>query len=135
MPKPKATTTRALEEVASPDLDHLDEEDGLPSQCSAKDSRLRFLSVALNGADKLTLIGMIAMLQEPDAGTIHLGTFDDVEQKDTVRQTLGYLLQEFGVFPKVSAEHLLDHFGVLKGITERRAARSRRIDTVGRVGS
>jgi ABC-type multidrug transport system ATPase subunit len=64
---------------------------------------------------------MVATLQEPDTGTITLGGIDVVRQKDEVRKTLGYLPQEFGVYPKVSAESLLDHFAVLKGITERRA--------------
>jgi ABC-type multidrug transport system ATPase subunit len=73
-----------------------------------------------NGAGKSTLMRMIATLQEPDTGTIHLGDIDVVQQKDTVRQTLGYLPQEFGVYPKVSAESLLDHFALLKGIAERR---------------
>jgi ABC-type multidrug transport system ATPase subunit len=63
---------------------------------------------------------MIATLQEPDTGTITFGEINVVRQKDEVRRTLGYLPQEFGVYPKVSAESLLDHFAVLKGITERR---------------
>jgi ABC-2 type transport system ATP-binding protein len=74
-----------------------------------------------NGAGKSTLIRMIATLQEPDTGAIALGGIDVVRQKDEVRKTLGYLPQEFGVYPKVSAESLLDHFAVLKGIIERRA--------------
>jgi ABC-2 type transport system ATP-binding protein len=74
-----------------------------------------------NGAGKSTLMRMVATLQEPDTGTITLGGIDVVRQKDEVRKTLGYLPQEFGVYPKVSAESLLDHFAVLKGITERRA--------------
>jgi len=74
-----------------------------------------------NGAGKSTLMRMIATLQEPDTGTITLGGIDVVRQKDEVRKTLGYLPQEFGVYPKVSAESLLDHFAVLKGISERRA--------------
>ena len=76
-----------------------------------------------NGAGKSTLMRMIATLQEPDTGTITHGGIDVVRQKDEIRKTLGYLPQEFGVYPKVSAESLLDHFAVLKGITERRAAR------------
>jgi ABC-2 type transport system ATP-binding protein len=63
---------------------------------------------------------MIATLQEPDSGTIHLADIDVLKQKDLVRETLGYLPQEFGVYPKVSAEKLLDYFALLKGIAERR---------------
>ena len=72
-----------------------------------------------NGAGKSTLMRILATLQEPDAGTIHLGDLDVVKQKDELRQTLGYLPQEFGLYPKVSAETLLDHFALLKGIGER----------------
>jgi ABC-2 type transport system ATP-binding protein len=74
-----------------------------------------------NGAGKSTLMRMIATLQDPDEGSIHLGDLDVLRQKDEVRKTLGYLPQEFGVYPKVSAEELLDHFALLKGIAERRA--------------
>jgi ABC-2 type transport system ATP-binding protein len=74
-----------------------------------------------NGAGKSTLMRIIATLQEPDVGTIHLDDLDVVRQKDDVRKTLGYLPQEFGVYPKVSAEELLDHFALLKGVAERRA--------------
>jgi len=74
-----------------------------------------------NGAGKSTLMRILATLQEPDAGTVHLGDLDVVAQKDAVRRTLGYLPQEFGVYPKVSAEELLDHFALLKGVGARRA--------------
>src|SRR5580765_367186 len=74
-----------------------------------------------NGAGKSTLMRILATLQEPDGGTIQLDGIDVLNQKDEVRKTLGYLPQEFGVYPKVSAQSLLDHFAVLKGITERRA--------------
>ena len=74
-----------------------------------------------NGAGKSTLMRMIATLQDPDTGSIHLGELDVLRQKDEVRKTLGYLPQEFGVYPKVSAEELLDHFALLKGIAERRS--------------
>jgi ABC-type multidrug transport system ATPase subunit len=74
-----------------------------------------------NGAGKSTLMRMIATLQEPDEGSIHLGDTDVLRQKDEVRKILGYLPQEFGLYPKVSAEDLLDHFALLKGIPERRA--------------
>jgi ABC-type multidrug transport system ATPase subunit len=76
-----------------------------------------------NGAGKSTLMRILATLQEPDTGTIRLGELDVVRQKDAVRQTLGYLPQEFGVYPKVSAEQLLDHFAILKGIPEKKARR------------
>jgi len=76
-----------------------------------------------NGAGKSTLMRILATLQEPDEGSIHLGDTDVLKQKDEVRKTLGYLPQEFGVYPKVSAENLLDHFAILKGIAGRRARR------------
>ena len=72
-----------------------------------------------NGSGKSTLMRTIATLQEPDEGGIRLGDIDVLTQKDDVRKTLGYLPQEFGVYPKVRAEDLLDHFAVLKGITRR----------------
>ena len=74
-----------------------------------------------NGAGKSTLMRILATLQEADSGSVTLGEIDILTRKDEVRKTLGYLPQEFGVYPKVSAEDMLDHFAVLKGITERRA--------------
>ena len=76
-----------------------------------------------NGAGKSTLMRILATLQEADAGSVHLGDVDVLRKKDDVRKTLGYLPQEFGVYPNVSAEELLDHFALLKGIAERRARR------------
>jgi ABC-2 type transport system ATP-binding protein len=73
-----------------------------------------------NGAGKSTLMRTLATLQEPDSGSVHLGEIDVLREKDALRRTLGYLPQEFGVYPKVSAERLLEHFAVLKGITGRR---------------
>jgi ABC-2 type transport system ATP-binding protein len=70
-----------------------------------------------NGAGKSTLMRTIATLQEADGGTITLGDIDVLKQKHEVRQQLGYLPQEFGVYPKISAEVLLNHLAVLKGIT------------------
>ena len=79
-----------------------------------------------NGAGKSSLMRTIATLQEADSGTITFtgsqkskGDINVLEQKDKVRSIVGYLPQEFGVYPKVSAEVLLDHLAVLKGITNR----------------
>jgi ABC-2 type transport system ATP-binding protein len=72
-----------------------------------------------NGAGKSTLMRTIATLQEADSGSITLGDLDVLRQKDDVRRVLGYLPQEFGVYPRVSAEALLDHFAILKGIHHR----------------
>ena len=76
-----------------------------------------------NGAGKSTLMRTIATLQDPDEGSIHFGGIDVLRQKDHVRERLGYLPQEFGLYPNVTAERLLEYFAVLKGITERRARR------------
>src|SRR3712207_2141282 len=78
-----------------------------------------------NGAGKSTLMRILATLQEADAGSATLegggAAVDVLRDKDAVRRTLGYLPQEFGVYPSVSAEDLLDHFALLEGIAERRA--------------
>ncbi len=76
-----------------------------------------------NGAGKSTLMRILATLQEPDVGSVRLGNIDVLQEKDAVRRTLGYLPQEFGVYPKARAEDLLDYFAVLKGIADRRARR------------
>ncbi len=71
-----------------------------------------------NGAGKSTLMSILATLQDPDEGSVHLGDIDVVRDKEKVRQTLGYLPQSFGFHPRVSAERLLEHFAVLKGLVE-----------------
>lgn len=70
-----------------------------------------------NGAGKSTLMRTIATLQEPDQGSIRFDGVDVLRAKDAVRRVLGYLPQEFGVYPRVSAEVMLDHFAILKGLT------------------
>ncbi len=72
-----------------------------------------------NGAGKSSLMRTIATLQEADQGSITLGDINVLTQKEEVRKTLGYLPQEFGVYPKVSAEALLEHLAVLKGISSK----------------
>jgi ABC-2 type transport system ATP-binding protein len=72
-----------------------------------------------NGAGKSSLMRTIATLQDPDSGTITFDGIDVVKEKDLVRRTLGYLPQDFGVYPKVSAHDMLDHFAVLKGFGQR----------------
>jgi ABC-type multidrug transport system ATPase subunit len=100
--------------------------------------------VGPNGAGKSSLMRTIATLQEPDSGSVELRgigagqgpgqsavssgqgpsqSIDVLREKDRVRRTLGYLPQEFGVYPSVSAERLLDHFAVLEGFTDRAARR------------
>jgi ABC-2 type transport system ATP-binding protein len=73
--------------------------------------------VGPNGSGKTTLMRTIATLQEPDAGSARLGEIDVLKDKESVRRVLGYLPQEFGVYPNVSAETLLAHLATLKGIT------------------
>lgn len=76
-----------------------------------------------NGAGKSTLMRTIAALQEPDAGSLSLDGLDVLAQPQELRRRLGYLPQDFGVYPGVSALSLLDHLAVLKGIADRRARR------------
>jgi ABC-type multidrug transport system ATPase subunit len=72
-----------------------------------------------NGAGKSSLMRTIATLQDPDSGSITLGNIDVLKDKMELRKTLGYLPQDFGFYPKVSAVDLLNHFAILKGITNK----------------
>lgn len=72
-----------------------------------------------NGAGKSSLMRTIATLQEADEGSITLGEINVLEQKNDLRKVLGYLPQQFGLYPKISAEVLLNHLAVLKGIINR----------------
>ncbi len=76
-----------------------------------------------NGAGKSTLMRTLATLQEADSGSVRLDGIDVLHQKDGVRKVLGYLPQEFGLYPKVTAEDLLSHFAALKGISDSRLRR------------
>lgn len=69
-----------------------------------------------NGAGKSTLMRSIATLQTPTSGTITFGDIDVIRNPEALRRTLGYLPQDFGVYPRVSAYDMLDHMAVLKGI-------------------
>jgi ABC-2 type transport system ATP-binding protein len=73
-----------------------------------------------NGAGKSSLMRTIATLQEADSGSITLGDLNVLTQKEEVRKILGYLPQEFGVYPKIDAVTLLDHLAVLKGIVKKK---------------
>jgi len=71
-----------------------------------------------NGAGKSTLMRTIATLQQPDSGTIRLNDLDVLAEPEEVRKILGYLPQEFGFYPNLSAERVLDHFAALKGVAD-----------------
>ncbi|MDP6614344.1 MAG: ABC transporter ATP-binding protein, partial [Candidatus Marinimicrobia bacterium] len=71
-----------------------------------------------NGAGKSTLMRTIAALQDADNGSITVGEIDVAQDKQALREIIGYLPQEFGVYPKISAHDLLDHMAIMKGITD-----------------
>jgi ABC-2 type transport system ATP-binding protein len=72
-----------------------------------------------NGAGKSTLMRTVATLQDPDSGEVWLDDMNVLKEKEAVRRVLGYLPQEFGVYPKLSALDMLHHLAILKGITNK----------------
>jgi ABC-type multidrug transport system ATPase subunit len=76
-----------------------------------------------NGAGKSTLMRSVATLQTPTSGSIRFGDIDVIAQPERLRRVLGYLPQDFGVYPRVSAYDMLDHLAVLKGLADRGARR------------
>ena len=76
-----------------------------------------------NGAGKTTLMTILATLQEPDSGMVTLGDIDFVRNKQAARARIGYLPQEFGVYPHTDAEQMLDYLASLKGFSDRRERR------------
>src|SRR4030095_2230564 len=71
-----------------------------------------------NGAGKTTLMKIVVTLLEPDSGTVQLDSLDVVTVKDEARKILGYLPQDFGLYPTLTAEQTLDYFARLKGIQD-----------------
>jgi ABC-type multidrug transport system ATPase subunit len=72
-----------------------------------------------NGAGKSTFMRTLATLQEPDSGTVILDDIDILKEPTELRKVLGYLPQEFGVYPRITAEQLLDHLAILKGVSNK----------------
>ena len=81
-----------------------------------------------NGAGKSTLMRTIATLQKPDSGSIGFNNIDVLESPKEFRNHLGYLPQEFGVYPRITAEQLLNHIATLKGINNKNERNTRFIN-------
>lgn len=92
-------------------------------------SRGMFGLLGPNGAGKSTLMQIITTLQEPDLGSVQLGSVDVLRDKRRARQLLGYLPQDFGVYPSVSVVRMLDYLAQLQGLTDR-ALRRRHVDAL-----
>ncbi|MEM1215704.1 MAG: ABC transporter ATP-binding protein [Bacteroidota bacterium] len=90
------------------------------SHCNLQINKGMFGLLGPNGAGKSTLMRTLATLQQPDAGSIQFNAIDPLAQPMELRKTLGYLPQSFGVYPRVSAERLLDYLAQLKGITDKK---------------
>lgn len=88
-------------------------------QISLTIGRGMFGLLGQNGAGKSTLMRTIATLQDADTGSIHYGGIDVLKEPEGMRRILGYLPQDFGVYPSVSATEMLTHIAEMKGITER----------------
>jgi ABC-2 type transport system ATP-binding protein len=82
-----------------------------------------------NGAGKSSLMRTVATLQDPDSGTVTLDGIDVLKDKNAVRKVLGYLPQEFGVYPKMSAVDMLHHLAIMKGISNK-TERSQMVDAL-----
>ena len=78
-----------------------------------------------NGAGKSSLMRTIATLQDPDQGGVYFGDIDVQRDKEAMRAQLGYLPQEFGFYPTLSAEATLEHFAALKGVSNAKERRER----------
>ena len=76
-----------------------------------------------NGAGKSTLMRVVATLQTPTSGAVKFNGIDVIREPERLRQTLGYLPQDFGVYPRVTAEGMLNHLAVLKGVTHAKERR------------
>ena len=77
-----------------------------------------------NGAGKTTLMKILATLLEPDSGTAEMNGIDIIVDKHGTRKMLGYLPQEFGLYPTLTAEQMLDYFAKLKGVTDKKQRRA-----------
>src|SRR4029079_4790978 len=77
-----------------------------------------------NGAGKTTLMKILATLLEPDSGTAHMDGLDLITNKAETRKKLGYLPQDFGLYPTLTAAQMLDYFAKLKGVTEKKERRA-----------